>query len=45
MKSTGGNEVRVTTNGAFQCWMYENYYPNAGDAGDYAAPWKAANWV
>ncbi len=35
MAATGLNKVQVTTAGAFECWMYGNYMPNAAIAGNY----------
>jgi hypothetical protein len=49
MADAGANEVKVATTGAFQCWMYGNYMPNAAVATNYdetlvAALYPAKVW-
>ena len=49
MAATGLNKVQVTTAGAFECWMYGNYMPNAAIAGNYQeallhSDWPATIW-
>ena len=35
MAATGANKIQITTAGAFECWMYGNYMPNAAIATNY----------
>lgn len=45
MADTGNNEVKVATSGAFQCWMYGNYMPNAAIAANYEESLASALYV
>jgi hypothetical protein len=45
MADTGNNEVKVATSGAFQCWMYGNYMPNAAIKTNYAEALVTAEWI